>query len=122
MGMMFGGWAREEEENAQWYIDKYGKELGPLIRRSDEREAERNALLWDIRNPLRWSKTEPKVCKKDVIAFWNEKTKTAEKESYIQDVLEDGSIKCRYLDGRNDGKSFIWEGPYSKICSVSGEY
>jgi hypothetical protein len=28
MGMLFGGWAREDAEDELWYIKKYGLEAG----------------------------------------------------------------------------------------------
>ena len=70
---------------------------------------------------FRWSTTEPKVMYGDVICRWNTKKQIVENEAAVKGVTEAGEIVVRFIDGRYDGQSKIWQGEYRKLCSVRYE-
>ena len=112
MGMLFGGWAREEAEEKLWYIEKYGLGLGTLRYEIAKKEYEERAKYnQEHPDPILYSKTEPKVKKYDVIG---EMKGGVVKTARIIDIDGDGNILCRWYTN-NFGKPFIWEGEYKKV-------
>lgn len=68
MGMLFGGWAREDAEEELFYIKKYGLEAGELAYKlAQEKQAEQRKYNQEHPTPTIWSTTEPRVTKSDII-------------------------------------------------------
>ncbi len=111
MGMLFGGWAREEEEEVR---DDFGGDWNAYKQAKDRRieEALRSTL------PVKYSDSEPKVCKGDVIAVYLPPTHYVD-QFYIQEI-RDGKIYGQYVDGRHDGETELWDKElYLKICGIN---
>ncbi len=126
MGILFGGWAREEEEERQWYIKKYGKKAGQLAYDQYKKEYEIQAEInRNTPHVYKWSKTEPKVTIKDVIASWVKDKEGImfhlENEAVIVDITDEGELMVRYISNViNDGQVVKWDkGEYRKVCSVA---
>lgn len=119
MGILFGGWVREEAETELWYIKKYGLETGSLAYQQYLKEKAEHTK-WCQENPkvVKWSKSEPKVTEGDKICEW--KDDEIVREAYITEITDEGDIMCRLMTTNpmsdpNLGAAFRWEGDYRKI-------
>lgn len=73
--------------------------------------------------PIKYSKSEPKVTKGDVICSGITDKGRILKESYVNEITAEGNIICKNI-GLNTSENylFIWEGPYLRICSAMLEH
>jgi hypothetical protein len=114
MGMLFGGWAREEEEEVRDYWK------GDWNAYRADKEAR---IAYAQANPVveEYSSSKPEVTRNDIIGQWNNDRKEFLHEFHIRRILV-GKIFGTYIDGRNDGQEIEWpHGDYGKVCSVMGE-
>lgn len=119
MGMLFGGWAKEDAEEKLWYIEKYGLMAGTLAYDQAQREyQERVKYNQEHPTPVIWSKTEPKVTVGDVICKGIDDKGRCIDEAYVREVTDEGHLIVDYLDGRNVGMLSKWEGDYKKLCTT----
>lgn len=81
----------------------------------EERTKNSHNVIPDSKSTV-YSKTEPKVSEGDIII-----RETGQKEIvYVHKINDEGDIIVKYIDGRNDGVEFKWEGPYFKIQTIIG--
>lgn len=69
--------------------------------------------------PIRYSKSEPKVTQGDIICSCTTDTGDIIEESYVNWITTEGDIICTHI-GTNAYKDypFTWKGPYLRICSA----
>lgn len=121
MGMLMGGWAREEAEEELWYIKKYGLEAGQVAYQQylKEQEAHRK---WCQENPkvIRWSKSEPKVTESDIICRIQKEPFKVLEEMRVTKIDDEGQIWGRMITDKpmqdpRQGAEYMWEGEYAKL-------
>lgn len=114
MGMLFGGWAKDAQEERDYWVKQLGEE-GYKQKLAKDEDDRKYALMHP--KPTKWSSSEPKVTIGDIIGFWNAPANKLENESYIRDILN-GNILVTSIDNKEDRQSFIWEGPYIRVCNA----
>ena len=121
MGMIFGGWAREDAEDELWYIKKYGLGAGQLAYQQ-KKEKDAKYTKWCQEHPrvVKWSKTDPKVTDGDVIMKIERDPFKILVEVYVTEIDDAGCIWCRTVTNRpiedpHQGAEYKWEGKYVKL-------
>ena len=116
MGILFGGWAREEEESRQWYIDKYGLETGLQKWEEDNRRPRKDELS-KLPPPV-YTTQKPRVGVSDVIA----NPDNLSEQAYIQRIEDDWPYVI-FMNKAYDGAAVKWPYKEWKLFSYAiGEF
>lgn len=113
MGMLFGGWAKEEQE----IVDRdFGGNWNLYREYKDKLKANEEIN----RLPIVYSDTFPKVCKGDVICVYDEQKRKATDTFFITEI-KDGKPFGKYVDNTiNNGECCFY--PYEVyfvLCSAT---
>lgn len=111
MGILFGGWTNDPYEEG--WLKKIA-EIGQEAYDKEQEEWRKN------QPPIRYSSTEPKVTKGDIIGLWDSEKKELTNESYVTWITTTGDIMCHLID-QKQRSDYMWKGPYHKVCSALKE-
>lgn len=124
MGILFGGWAREAEEEDQW-----AREKGPVYYAEWKDRQLHPESYPDI---VAYRKEQDKQAAKryqyegcaevrigDLICIWDKEKKQVMQEAYITNIIE-GKLMVRtvsldYYKDAHQGAEHKWVGPYAVI-------
>lgn len=111
MGMLFGGWFKEDEETVN-------SEFGGDWNKFKEWQESQRSFKWNT--PIKTDYTIDSILPTDIIGYFNPITKQVEDEFLIEEI-KDKQIIGRYIDCRdinNAAKSIYNRTDWSKICST----